>query len=98
DQWFYTAAIPTLKFSYSTQRSEDGSFLLTGRIVQEGDDWKQLVIPVYYDLGGKQPSIQRQAVGSPDFTFKAKLPSKPRRVWLDEERTVLANVITDSKK
>ena len=98
DQWFYTAGIPTLKFSYSTERSEDGGFLLTGRIVQDGDDWKQLVIPVYYDLGGKQPSIQRQAVGSADFTFKAKLPVKPRRVWLDEEHTVLGNVVTDSNK
>jgi aminopeptidase N len=98
DQWFYTAAIPTLKFSYSTQRSEDGSFILTGQIVQDGENWKQLVIPVYYDLGGAQPSIQRQAVSTADFTFKAKLPTEPKRVWLDEEGTVLANVVTDSKQ
>ena len=98
DQWFYTAEIPTVKFSYSTQRSEDGGYLLTGRIVQDEDNWKQLFVPVYFDLGEKQPSIQRQAVSSPDFTFKAKLPSNPKRVWLDEEHTVLAKMVTDSKK
>jgi hypothetical protein len=36
-------------------------------------------------------------VGSPDFTFKAKLPSEPKRVWLDEEHSVLADIVIEKK-
>ncbi len=97
DQWFYSTGTPTFRFSYQTQKTEDGSYLLTGRIVQDPDDYKQVLMPVFYELGGKQPSIQNVAVGTADFTFKAKLPVEPKRVWLDEFNTVLGDKVLEKK-
>ena len=78
--------------------AEDGGYVMSGRIVQEGDDWKQMLVPVYYDLGGKDPAVQQVAVGEPDFTFKAKLPAEPKRVWLDDKHDLLIQVVSDGKK
>ena len=96
DQWFYTSGMPTFRFSYTTEKSEDGSFLLTGRIVQDDpENFKQVLMPVFYDLGGKNPVIRNQAVLKVDHEFQVKLPSKPKRVWLDGFNTVLGTIVTE---
>ncbi|MFQ5767346.1 MAG: M1 family metallopeptidase, partial [Acidobacteriota bacterium] len=57
DQWFYGSGTPTFKFSYETEKIDSG-YLLTGHIVQDPSNFKQVLMPVFFDLGGKHPSIK----------------------------------------
>ena len=94
DQWFYMRGTPTFGFSYSTEKTEDGSYLLTGHITQDDpENFKQVLMPVFYDLGGKDPVIRNQVVLKVDHEFQIKLPSKPKRVWLDEFNTILGTIV-----
>jgi hypothetical protein len=95
DQWFYGCGTPTFHFSYDVNKTEDGGYILTGRIRQDEETFKQVLMPVFYELGGEQPSVQNVAISKPDFTFKAKLPVEPKRVWLDEYNTILGDIIVE---
>jgi hypothetical protein len=99
NQWFYGTGIPSFRFSYTTRKAEDGSgFILTGKIVQDEElGVKQVLMPVFYDLGGKEPAVKNVVVQKPMTEFQAKLPSQPKRVWLDEFRSVLGEVVTEAR-
>ncbi|MFQ5718848.1 MAG: M1 family metallopeptidase [Acidobacteriota bacterium] len=96
DQWFYLNGEPTFRFSYDVKKAEDGGYVLTGRIVQDdAAHFKQVLMPVFYDLGGKNPVVRNQVVLKANHEFQIKLPSKPKRVWLDGFHTILGTIIKE---
>jgi len=94
DQWFRGSGIPKMHFSYDVRRTEDGKWLLEGRIKQEDlENPVKVVMPIYYEFGRKQFSNQHLWVDRPDFTFKTKLPAKPNKVVLNKTGDVLAEIV-----
>lgn len=95
DQWFRGSGIPTMHFSYEVRQTEDGKWLLEGRIRQDEETAVQAIMPIYYEFGRKQFSDQILWVDKADFTFKAKLPAKPKKVLLNKSEDVLAVIVKD---
>lgn len=95
DQWFRGSGIPRLEFSYDVRRTEDGKWLLEGRIRQEEEKAVKLVMPIYYEFGRDQFSDQLLWVNEPDFVFKAKLPAEPKKVVLNKNEDVLADIVSN---
>ncbi len=52
-------------------------------------------MPIYYEFGRKQFSDQLIFVDKADFTWQAKLPAKPKKVVLNKNDDVLAEIIKD---
>jgi len=93
DQWFRGSGIPKLTFTHDVRQTEDGKWLVEGRITQEKKKAVKLVLPIYYEFSKKQFSDQVLWVDKADFTFKAKLPAKPKKVILNKNEDVLAEII-----
>ncbi len=96
DQWFRGSGIPEMHFSYDVRQTEDGKWLLEGRIRQEDEKTAvKVIMPIYYEFGRKQFSNQVIFVNKADFTFKAKLPAKPKKVVLNKNEDVLVEIIKE---
>ncbi len=96
DQWFRGSGIPRMYFSYDVRATEDGKWLLEGRIRQEDPEKAvKAIMPIYYEFGRKQFSDQVLFVNKPDFTFRAKLPAKPKKVVLNKSEDLLAEIIRE---
>jgi hypothetical protein len=95
DQWFRGSGIPKMHFSYDVRPTEDGKWLLEGRILQDAETAVNVIIPIYYEFGRNQYDNKILWVNKPDFTFKAKLPAKPKKVELNKSEDVLAEIIRD---
>jgi hypothetical protein len=77
------------------RQTEDGKWLVEGRIRQDEDGAVKVVMPVVYEFGGKSYSDQVLWVDKPDYVFRTKLPAKPKKVVLNKNEDVLAEIIKD---
>lgn len=95
DQWFRDAGIPKLRFSYNVRQTEDGNYLVEGKIEQEDKEHvKVLVIPIFLHFPGDKvhemkPKFMQEAV----LDFKAKVPEKPELVSIDDRGDLLAEIV-----
>lgn len=94
DQWVYGAEIPTYRFSYTTEKTPEGKYVVSCEITQENvpEDFKMWV-PILLDFGGDQYAILRLWVDKPENKYKLpKAPLMPREVILNPFHAVLCEV------
>ncbi len=94
DQWVYGIEIPTYKFSYSTEKTPEGKYVVSCEVTQENvsEDFKMWV-PILLDFGGDQYAVLRLWVDKPYNQYKLpKAPLEPRDVILNPFHAVLCEV------
>ncbi len=91
DQWVYGTEIPRLKYKKKITETEDGHYLVTGRIEQsEVSKPFRLFLPITLDFGGGQRSTFVQEITETVTTFTTPpLPIKPKRVIFNDYQTIL---------
>jgi hypothetical protein len=95
DQWFRGTGIPVFDYSWDSQETDDGKHLVTINISQrDKENFKQVLMPVYlYFKGTKEPMIRPRPITTADHVYKLKLPQKPVRIILDEDKDILGDMI-----
>jgi hypothetical protein len=94
DQWVYGVGIPTYKFSYSTEPTADGKYIVSCEVDQENvpEDFRMWV-PILLDFGMNQHAILRLWVDKPHNEYQLpKAPMMPREVTLNPAHAVLCEV------
>jgi hypothetical protein len=90
-QWVYQTDLPAYKLEYSVQNSPDGSFMVSGNVLQDKvpeSFFMPLPLVIFFD-GDKWATGTVHAYG-PKTPFQIKLPAKPVKVELDPHRWVLS--------
>ena len=93
-QWVYGMEIPTYNFSYNTEETPEGKYVVKCEITQENvsKDFKMWV-PVLLDFGGDQYAVLRLLVDKPVNKFELpKAPLMPKKVTLNPAHAVLCEV------
>lgn len=92
DQWVYGTAIPTYAWDWKAERA-DGQHVLALTVRQEGvPSGFRMPVPVKIDFGGDQEGQAVVLVDEPEETFRLPLPAKPRKVELNPDFAVLADM------
>jgi aminopeptidase N len=86
DQWVFGTGIPTYSLEQKTEASGNG-FVIEGRIRQEGvPEGFVMPVPVFGD--GRLLGVV--TVGDEEATFRFTARTRPNRVTLDPQATILA--------
>ncbi len=94
DQWVYGVEIPTYRFSYNTEKTPEGKYVITCEVDQENvlEDFCMWV-PILLDFGMDQYAVLRLWVDKPHNKYELpKAPLPPRKVTLNPFHAVLCEV------
>jgi len=90
DQWFRRSGIPIVDVTTHVESQGDGRYRLSGTIHQaEGPDFKKLMVPLVFEVGGKKDSRVVLA-DKPETPFAFTLGGKPGLVKVDPFHNNLA--------
>jgi Peptidase family M1 domain len=93
DQWFWDVGIPTFRYSWRSEKQPDGKFLITVHVSQDDKaNVKRVLMPVYIHFKDKTIP-QFKPVVQADQDIKMLSPVEPKDVTLDDDRTLLAEVV-----
>jgi len=91
DQWVYGTEIPRLKYSSKIKKTEDGKFIVVGRIQQSDVSTPfRMYMPITFDFGKKHKSTFLQEINDWITEFESPpLPLKPKKVTFNDYRAIL---------
>jgi hypothetical protein len=93
DQWVYGTAIPTYAWNWKTEPGEGGKSVLAITVRQENvPDGFRMPVPVAIDFGGGQVGQAVVLVDERQETFRLPLPAAPKKVQLNPDHAVLAQM------
>lgn len=103
DQWIRGIGIPEFAFQYTTRQTEDGNWLIEGKVkqrVKAGSQQQAGVLEGRYYRGRtsitvlgkdrKEYSVPLIIDGAPESTFAFKVPAEPREVIFNKHGELLA--------
>jgi aminopeptidase N len=94
DQWFRGTGIPTIDYSWEAKQTEDGKYLATVKLSQRDKaKVKVLSVPIFFHFGKDQVVVKNRPMLQAEDVYQLKLPSKPVRVTVDDNKTLLADII-----
>ena len=94
DQWFRGTGIPTIDYSWEGKQTEDGKYLATVKLSQRDKaKVKVLSVPIYFHFGKDQVVVKNRPMLQAEDIYQLKLPSKPERITVDDNKTLLADII-----
>ena len=98
-QWVYQSAFPSYELEYSLAPQPDGTFLVSGDVLQKNapDDWV-MPLPIVFSFGEKRWASMTVIASGPKTPFNIKLPSKPVKVELDPQNWILSEKTSTSSK
>jgi hypothetical protein len=93
DQWFWGVGIPKFHYSWRSERQPDGKFLITVHVSQEDEaNLKKVLMPIYLHFKGKTVPEYKGVVQA-EQDIKILSPAEPKDVTLDDEHTLLADIV-----
>ncbi|MFQ5700376.1 MAG: M1 family metallopeptidase [Acidobacteriota bacterium] len=96
DQWFRETGIPKFHYTSDVRQSEDGKWLATIKISQADKDHAKIVLmPVFFHFGKDRVVVKNRPVLKAEDVYRVKLPEKPDRISLDDNRTLLADIVAE---
>jgi hypothetical protein len=96
DQWFRESGIPEVHFSYHVRKTEDGKYLLEGRLKQlDNEHFKILIVPIFIHFSGDKVHKVRKVMDKGEITFRIKAPMEPQLVSIDDHEDLLASFVYD---
>lgn len=103
DQWIRGVGVPELKWSYNVRATEDGQWLVEGKILQRVvvGQKNHVLKDVYYRSNvpvtiyvGKEETRYNVLVEGPETTFRLKSAQKPTKVALNDKGEALLAGLT----
>jgi len=93
DQWIWGTGIPTFRYSWRAEKQGDGKSLIVVHVSQDDKvNVKKVMMPVHIHFKDKTiPSYQPVVQAEQDI--KIMSPSEPKDVTLDDDHTLLADVV-----
>jgi len=93
DQWFWDVGIPTFRYTWKSERQPDGKFLISVHVSQDDKDHvKRVLMPVHIHFKDKTIP-QYKPITQASQEIKILSPMEPKDVTLDDERTLLAEIV-----
>ncbi|HMT06996.1 MAG TPA: M1 family aminopeptidase [Pyrinomonadaceae bacterium] len=90
-QWVYETHFPSYKMNYVVEPQTDGTFLVSGNVLQENVPNNFFMpLPLIMKFGGDSGATGTVHALGPNTPFKIKLPMKPTSVTLDPSKWVLS--------
>jgi hypothetical protein len=97
DQWVLDQGIPRVRWSWSAAPDADGKTIVTIRTSQEDKaNFKILMVPITFDFGTGDPVVVQKPILTAEAVIQVKVPSVPKAVRLDDDRTQLATFIAEA--
>jgi hypothetical protein len=96
DQWIWDVGIPTFRYSWRSEKQPDGKHLVTVHVSQDDKTRvKKVLMPVHLHFKGKSIP-QYKPVIQAEQDIKLLVPEEPKNVTLDDDRTLLAEIVKAS--
>jgi len=93
DQWFWDVGIPKFRYSWRSEKQPDGKFLITVHVAQEDKNHlKRVLMPVHIHFKDKTIP-QYKPVTQVDQDIKLLSPAEPKDVTLDDDHSLLADIV-----
>lgn len=93
DQWFWDVGIPKFRYSWRSEKQPDGKFLITVHISQEDKNHlKRVLMPIHIHFKDKTIP-QYKPVTQMDQDIKLLSPAEPKDVTLDDDHSLLADIV-----
>ena len=93
DQWFWDVGIPKFRYSWRSEKQPDGKFLITVHVGQEDKNHlKRVLMPIHIHFKDKTIP-QYKPVVEQEQDIKIMSPAEPKDVTLDDEHTLLADIV-----
>ncbi|HEX6201336.1 MAG TPA: M1 family aminopeptidase, partial [Thermoanaerobaculia bacterium] len=93
DQWVYGTAIPTYAWDWKTEPGEGGKSVLALTVRQDNvPGGFRMPVPVAIDFGGGKAGQVVVLVDEREETFRIPLPAAPKKVQLNPDHAVLAEM------
>jgi aminopeptidase N len=93
DQWFWDVGIPKFRYSWRSEKQPNGKFLIVVHVGQEDKNRiKRVLMPIH--LHFKDKTIpQYKPVVQQEQDIKLMSPAEPKDVTLDDDHTLLADIV-----
>ncbi|MGH9750377.1 MAG: M1 family metallopeptidase, partial [Candidatus Polarisedimenticolia bacterium] len=93
DQWIWDVGIPVFEYRWRTEKQADGKFLITVHVGQrDKTNVKKVLMPVHIHF--KDKSIpQYKPIVQAEQELKILSPMEPKNVTLDDDHTLLADIV-----
>jgi len=96
DQWIWGIGIPTFRYTWRSEKQPDGKFLISVHVSQDDKtNLKKVLMPVYVHFKDKTVP-QYKPVVQAEQDIKIMSPIDPKDVTLDDEHTLLAEIVKAS--
>ncbi len=96
DQWIWGTGIPTFRYTWRSEKQPDGKFLISVHVSQDDKvNLKKVLMPVYVHFKDKTIP-QYKPVVQAEQDIKIMSPIDPKDVTLDDEHTLLAEIVKAS--
>ncbi|MCH7761656.1 hypothetical protein IIA15_09725, partial [candidate division TA06 bacterium] len=93
DQWVYGTEVPTYKFTHTVQSTEDGKYLLTLEVTQEGVSPSfKMPLPFLVNFENGYNIITVPMEGRDTVKHEVKVPLKPKSILPNPWNAVLAEI------
>lgn len=94
DQFIYGTDIPTYNFSYKSEKNEEGKYIVTCKVIQEGvPENFRMYVPIKIILSGDKFARLRIEVKEKETIINLPpLPDKPEEIIFNDLNSVLCNV------
>jgi hypothetical protein len=93
DQWIWDVGIPKFRYSWRSEKQPDGKFLITVHIGQEDTKHlKRVLMPIHIHFKDKTIP-QYKPVTQGDQDIKLLSPAEPKDVTLDDDHSLLADIV-----
>lgn len=93
DQWFWDVGIPRFRYSWRSEKQPDGRFLIIVHVGQEDRNRiKRVLMPVHIHFKDKTIP-QYKPVTQAEQDIKLLSPDEPKDVTLDDDHTLLADIV-----
>lgn len=97
DQWVDGTGIPTYRYAWTTERTDDGAIRLKVRVRQSVDPEGLFDMPVLLraEFGDDPSRVVRIRVSQAEEVFEFSLPREPTDIVLNHANSVLAEVVEE---
>ncbi len=94
-QWVYNSELPSYQIEYSVQNNPDGTFLVTGNVLQSNvSNTFFMPIPVTFNFGGDRVANGTIHAYGPSTPIQLKFPMKPEKLEIDPNKWILTEKVS----
>jgi hypothetical protein len=107
DQWIRGVGIPEYTMTYTVSSSEDGSYIVEGKVSQVvmagsrkvplAGEYFQAMVPITVEGKDGKGYKKKLIVEGPETRFRMKVPTEPKKVLINKNGEVLSHDIVATK-